>query len=198
MIYLECVFAGDSSGYIHLYDIRRTKQAVQLVGEDYTSCESICSIEYNLKRTNLIISQGRNPRTTMWSFKNKKLRNENVNFSTNQEVKSKVYATNDKSAFIKYQVYVTDRFLFKPILNSFKEISIHDLQTGKFLNEFSSPKWQPNSLCDASCVIGLYDDYNVLYSGSKNSIKLWNRKVVTDQEKERIEKIHQDNWSDSD
>lgn len=193
----ECLFAGDSSGYIHLYDIRRSKQAVQLVGEDYTSCEPICSMEYNPKKTNLIISQGCNPKTTMWSFKEKKLRNTNVNFSTNNEARgAQVYR--DQAGFIKYQVYVTDRFLFKPIINNFKEISIHDLHNGRFLNEFSSPNWQPNSLCNASCVLGLYSDYNVLYSGSKNSIKLWNRKVVTDQESELINRMHQDNWSDSD
>lgn len=194
----ECLFAGDSSGYIHLYDIRRSKQAVQLVGEDYTSCEAICSMEYNPRKTSLIISQGRDPRTTMWSFKEKKLRNTNVNFSTNNETRNPVNRSSDKAAFIKYQVYVTDRFLFKPIINNFKEISIHDLQTGRFLNEFSSPNWQPNSLCDATSVLGLYDDYNVLYSGSKNSIKLWNRKVVTDQENAMIDRMHQDQWSDSD
>lgn len=195
----ECLFAGDSSGYIHLYDIRRSKQAVQLVGEDYTSCETICSMEYNPKKTNLIISQGRDPKTTMWSFKEKKLRNTNVNFSMNTEARgAPPNRSRHMDAFIKYQVYVTDRFLFKPIINNFKEISIHDLHTGRFLNEFSSPNWQPNSLCDASSVLGLYDNYNVLYSGSKNSIKLWNRKVVTDQEKERINRMHQDNWSDDD
>ena len=192
----ECLFAGDSSGYIHLYDIRRSKQAVQLVGEDYTSCEAICSMEYNPKKTNLIISQGSDPKTTMWSFKEKKLRNMNVNFSNNSEARNPAHRAN--AVFIKYQVYVTDRFLFKPIINDFKEISIHDLHTGKFLNEFVTPNWQPNSLCDASSVIGLYDDYNVLYSGSRNSMKLWNRKVVTDQENEMINRIHRDNWSDSD
>lgn len=194
----ECLFAGDSSGYIHLYDIRSSKRAVQLVGEDYTSCDPICSMEYNPKKTNLIISQGRNPCTTMWSFKRKKLRNTNVNFSANRESRSKIYEDDDTSAFIKYQVYVTDRFLFKPIMNSFKEISVYDLHSGKNLNTFSTSDWQPNSLCEASCVIGLYDDYNALYSGSRNSLKIWNRKVVTDQEKEMINRIHQDNWSDSD
>ena len=194
----ECLFAGDSSGYLHLYDIRKAKQAIQLVGEDYTSCESICSMALNPKKTNLILSQGRNPKTTCWSFKNKKLRNTNVNFSTNIDSKSRVYYRDDKSAFIKYQIYVTDKFLFKPILNSFKEISVHDLSSGQNLNAFASSNWQPNSLCDASCVLGLYDNYNVLYSGSRNSIKLWNRKITTDQQKETIHKIQQDNWSDSD
>ena len=194
----ECLFAGDSSGYIHLYDIRRAKQAVQLVGEDYTSCEAICSMEYNPKKTSLIISQGRDPKTTMWSFKNKKLRNMNVNFSMNNDARNPAQRSSDEPSFIKYQVYVTDRFLFKPIVNNFKEISIHDLQTGRFLNEFSSPNWNPNSLCDASSVLGLFDDYNVLYSGSKNSIKLWNRKVVSDQEKAMINQMHQDDWSDDD
>lgn len=56
----ECFFAGDSSGYIHLYDIRRSKNALQIVGEDYTSCDSICSMDYNPKKTSLIISQGKN------------------------------------------------------------------------------------------------------------------------------------------
>ena len=134
--------------------------------------------------------------TTVWSYKNKKLRNTNVNFSLNKEDSRRSFE--DQSAFIRYQIHVTDHFLFKPFLNSFKEISVFELSTGKNLNTFETINWDLNSLCDASCVLGLYNDYNILYSGSKRKVKVWNRKIITDHDREMINRIHQDNWSDSD
>lgn len=131
----------------------------------------------------------------MWSFKHKKLRNTNVNFTVNRGSRN-TRNENDKSAFIKYQLYVTDRFLFKPILNNYKEITVFDLLTGKNLNTFATQDFEPSRLCDASCVLGLYDDYNILYSASRSSIKIWNRKVISDREREEINRFHQDDWSD--
>ena len=190
----DCLLVGDTSGYLHVFDIRRSRQSICLA--ECNTAESICAMQHTPDRHRILIGQGLVGRASLWTFKRKRLRNVNVNFSAGEGANLKVVHT--KSSFLKCQMHCTDNVLIRPVAGSYGEVKVQSLETGATLNTFVSPEWETNADGhNSTSVAALYDDFSVVYSGSRQTLRVWSPSVRTDQRQELLERVHADNWSDN-
>lgn len=190
----ECIFAGDSSGYIHIFDIRKPRKSLQTVGSDSTTCEQVVTLAFTPDNGNLISVHGINNRLTQWTFQKNRLVNTNINYPSfysraNIQKRPKMI-----SSFLKCQLYITDSLLFKPpISGSGSNVCIHNLKDGERIGSLTSPHWCPDDSTFTNCVNGLYHDYPILLVGGKRLLTVWGPFCKPDEVKHPL---HQDDWSD--
>ncbi|XP_053203857.1 uncharacterized protein LOC128388479 [Panonychus citri] len=195
----ECLFAGDSSGFIHIFDIRKPRQSLQSIGSDNTTCEPVVNLSFTCDNMNLITAHGAQSHLSQWTFKNRTLVNSNINYPFSYcrpTSKKKSSAINISTAFYKCQLYVTETLLFKPISvpNFGSEICVYDLKNGERLRTLSPTTWNPDNCMNVHCVTGFHRDYPVLISGSKRYIRVWGLENNKKDAEQRTNQYHEDDW----
>ncbi|XP_015787123.1 DNA excision repair protein ERCC-8 [Tetranychus urticae] len=193
----ECLFAGDSSGFIHIFDIRKPRKSLQSIGSDNTTCEPVVNLSFTCDNMNLITAHGIQSVLNQWTFKNRTLVNSNINypFPYCRVNKKKSAAAAISSAFLKCQLYVTESLLFKPICDGTfgGELCCYDLKNGERLRTLSPTTWNPDNCMNVHCVTGFHRDYPVLISGSRRFIRVWGLGGKKDDD-QKANQYHEDDW----
>lgn len=195
----DCLLVGDSAGYLHVFDVRRPRKALQTVGEEELGCtQQISCMQYTEDRMQLLVGQGYQGRPSLYEFRGKRLRNANVNFTGGQRFSTRsLMMQQAKSAFLKCQMHCSGGMLFRPVADGYGEVKVQSLRCGRTVNTFLSPDWQPTSVYNSTCVTGLWGDHPVVYSGSRSTVRVWAPLAKSDQLEQVLREAHADNWSDS-
>lgn len=188
----DVIFVGDSSGHLHLYDIRNRRHPLQIAHVEDTIGQPVTNMTWTPDGMRLLTTHGVFNKTTMWTFKNKKLINSDVHFEvplTRAPPKNKI------SPLIRCQIYTTDDFLFAPVPLGSRDIFMHSLTTGVLVKTFSSSEFGSSTTRRVNCVSGWGgESYPVIISGGRLHLRSWCTKIP----EEKKEQKDQDNWSDSD
>lgn len=188
----EALFAGDSSGCIHVYDIRSTRKAIQILSPDNHLFLAITCLQSTPYGMSLITSHGVHNFFTRWNFQSKSLVNSNVHFEMPARRKGKD-KKNTVSGLVRTQVFMTSDLLFSPVDQGAGDVLVHDLNTGARLRTLDSGVYTAAVGRKCNVVTGSKDQLPVLYSAGKCGIKVWSPKIDQD---ERHNPLHQDDWSD--
>ncbi|XP_074604304.1 uncharacterized protein LOC141857690 [Brevipalpus obovatus] len=197
----ECIFAGDSSGYIHVFDIRKPRKSLQTVVCEDTLCEPVVSLSFTCDSANLVSAHGLSNRLTQWTFRNKNLVNTNIHYAFPyvRPSKNKLAVSNIASSFLKCQLYLTETMVFKPIPQGVAgvkgEVCIYDLKNGERLRCLNPPVWNPENCLNVNCVTGFHHDYPIVVTGSKRFIRVWGLNPK-DEKTVATNKLYDDDWSD--
>lgn len=192
----ECIIAGDSSGYIHIFDIRKPRKSLQTVGSDSLTCKPVVYLGFTCDNANLISSHGLTTHLTQWTFRKRRLVNTNINYPSPVP---RISTKNRLKMRLEYQLYVTDNLIFKPAssvnVSQLGELVIHDLKNGERLGFLNPPTWTPDNCANINCVNGVFTDYPILLTGSKKLLMVWGCNN-SDNTSDGKHELHRDDWSD--
>ena len=213
----DCFFAGDTEGYIHIYDIRSSRNSMTRVHDDTRLCEPIVCLQFTTDCMSLLSLNAMRDKLNLWSLKNKSLQNSNTNFQLPQPSKPKTsrvpnrggardttrrqaYLKNPSLAsLIKPQVYVSHDLVFSsgPSNKTGTEIIVNDLNTGSMVKKLGSDTYNCNdNLIQVNSIIGLHPESLVVYSGGYNSFKVWSVAFYSENRDQELRHVHNDCWSD--
>lgn len=187
----DALFAGDSSGCLHLYDVRATRNAIQVLSPDNHIFQTITCLQLTPGGMSLVTSHGVHNYFTLWKFQSKKLVNSNVHFE--MPVKRKGKEKKLASGLVRTQVFMTSDLLFSPVASGSGDVMIHDLVNGARLRTLDSGVYSAVAGRKENVVTGSSDGFPVLYSAGQSGIRVWSPKI--DQEI-GCNPLHQDDWSD--
>lgn len=193
----EVLFAGDSSGCIHVYDIRSTRNAIQTMSPDNHIFQTITCLQQTPDAMSLMTSHGMCNFFTRWQFRKKRL----VDTGTHYEMPARRKSPQEKgkgrkdltSGLIRTQIFMTPDLLFSPVAQGAGDVYVHDLATGARIRTLDTGVYSIVGGRKENVVCGLRDRYPVLYSAGKSGIKVWRPKIDRDSE---CNPLHEDDWSD--
>lgn len=206
----EAVFVGDSSGYIHVFDIRNPRHAVLSTNCDTNLGQQIVCLQ-PAGDCEILSCHGFHQNMIKWSFKDKKLINTNVNFDTLRPLSNK-YRT---PSFLKTSMLVTEDLVFSPAPPGKGDILINDIHTGQLIKVLSTDTFHSSKDRRTNAVRGLCAGSSpVIFSGGKNNFKVWSHRfdqtacdhpmeegnewkdVAKKYQTKNSNPLHADDWSD--
>ena len=195
----DCLIAGDSSGILHVYDIRRPNRSVRVVGSDYTSCEPITCLQFTKDKTSLLTTHGLSNKLNLWHFMSSNLINSNINFEC-PLVRSKQSKRNLNTSYLRCQILATDEYVFAPSEHKQlgKDVISYSLTNGTKVHTLSTSKEGSFNTLGPNCVTGLDIGSPVIYSGGNKRLCVWSPKIESEENKKRLNQYYRDKWSDSD
>lgn len=195
----DCLIAGDSSGILHIYDIRRPNRSVRVAGSDYTSCEPITCLQFTKDNMSVLTTHGLSNKLNLWHFSASDLINSNINFEC-PLVRSKRSKRNLNMSYLRCQVFCTDDFVFAPSeLKQFgKDVISYSLTTGAKVHSLSTSKEGSFNTLGPNCVTGLDIGSHLVFSGGNKRFCVWSPKIESEDHKKRLNQFYRDKWSDSD
>lgn len=209
----EAIFVGDSSGFIHIFDIRNPRHPVISTSCDSTFGQPVVSLQQTTDLGQIISCHGFHQNMVKWTFQNKKLVNSNVNFDT-----LKPNSKSSTPSFLKTSLFVTDDLVFSPAPPGKGDILINDIHTGVMVKRLSTDTFHPSKNRRTNVVQGLCSGSSpLLFSGGRNNFKVWThafdqtacdepivegdqawKDVLIKPDKVTQNPLHADDWSDSD
>lgn len=194
----DCLFVGDTCGYVHVFDVRCTRKSVQVIEAETCLSEPVVCLSLTKNKMNLLTSHGQKNALNLWTLADGRFVNSMINFPTPAgtfKSAGAVSKSNAHPALLKCQTHVTDECVFNPVSDTTGRIGVYDLETGDVITFLSPSSF---NRVYTSCVNGL-DQRLVLYSGSRRYLRKWSiAAAVTDAEQRRLTQFYQDTWSDSD
>lgn len=193
----EGLIAGDSSGYLHIYDIRRPNRCVEVVGSEYTSCEPITCLTFSPNNMSVITCHGLSNKLNLWNFKNSKLINSGINFQC-PLIRTKQSKQNTNSSYFRCQIFATDEYVFTPNETKQwgKDVLSYEISTGMKAHSLSTSKVGTFGCSGPNCVNGLNTGSLVIYSAGNQRICAWTPKIDLNENKINLDKYQTDRWSD--
>ncbi len=194
----DCLICGDSSGYLHIYDIRRPNKCVAVVGSEHTSCEPITCLTLTRDKMSVLTCHGVSNKLNLWHFMRSNLINSNINFQC-PIVRSKQSKQNMNSSYIRCQIYATDEYVFTPSPQKQfgKDVLSYQISTGMKAHSLSTSKGGTFRSLGPNCVTGLDNSSLLIYSGGNKRLCAWTPKISSDENNKHLLKYQTDNWSDS-
>lgn len=191
----DALLLGDSAGFLHIYDLRRTKSSLQTM--EGISGQPIGTLQHMPDRHRLLVAHGHAGRPAVWTFRRKRLWLQPINLDSGSRPGNRQLGAG--GAYIHCQMAVTDRCLIRPITDPVGEVRVQSLTCGSILNTFVSPHWTPADGGQRStCTAALHRKHVTVYSGGKNGLKVWAPAIKSDDKDAILEQVHADAWSDSD
>lgn len=208
----EALIVGDSSGYLHIFDIRNPRHAVLSTHSDSSLGKPIVCLQH-VDDHQIITCHGFHQSMIKWTFQNKQLMNTHVNFDTLRPSGNK----SSSPSFLKTSILVTDDLVFSPAPPGKGDILINDINSGQILKRLSTETFFSAKQRRTNAVSGLCANSlsPVIFSGGKNNFKIWNhafdqtacdepmtsgnewKNVVKEHKIKTENPLHNDNWSDS-
>lgn len=169
----DVFFAGDTEGYIHVYDIRNARKSVTKAHDENHVCEPITCLHFTLDKMSLLSFNGYRDRLNLWCLKDKTVKNSDINFqiphakrrnavtaasrvpqassssSSSQRISRRHEAVTSKNlslaSLIKPQIFVTEDLIFSPGPSNKSGIDmiINDLSTGSLVKKLSGDVYMP-------------------------------------------------------
>lgn len=194
----DCLIAGDSSGFLHIYDIRRPNRSVRVIGSDYTACEPITCLQFTKDKMSVITTHGLSNKLNLWQFRGRDLINANINFEC-PLVRSKQSKRNLNTSYLRCQLFVTDDYIFGPSEQKQlgRDVISYDITNGTKVHSLSTSMEGTFNTLGPNCVTGLDMGSGVIYSGGNRRLCVWNPKIDSEEDKKRLNKYYSDRWSDS-
>jgi len=194
----DCLIAGDSCGYLHIYDIRRANSAVGVVGSDDMSYEAITCLQFTKDDMSVLTAKGRSNKLNSWHFMRSHLIRSDINFEC-PTVGTKQNKHNLNSSYLRCQLFVTDDYVFTPSEHRFmgNDIIGYDMTSGMKAHSLSTSREGTFNTLGPNCVTGLDNGSLVLYSGGHQRLSVWTPKIDVDNEDTALNKYYCDQWSDS-
>lgn len=194
----DCLIVGDSSGFLHIYDIRKPNRSVRVVGSDYTSCEPITCLQFTKDKMSVVTTHGLSNKLNLWHFSRSNLINSNINFEC-PLVRSKQSKHSLNTSYIRCQIFATDDYIFVPSeLKQFgRDVISYDINNGTKVHSLSTSREGSFHSSGPNCVTGLDTGSGVIYSGGNQRLCVWSPKIDSEEDKKRLKKYYSDQWSDS-
>ncbi|XP_054168094.1 DNA excision repair protein ERCC-8-like [Oppia nitens] len=191
----DCLIAGDSSGYLHIYDIRRPNKAVTVVGCDNVSYEPITCLQFTKNNMSLLTTKGRSNKLNLWHLMHCQLLPSDINFDC-PLVRSK--QSKQIVSFIKCQIFATDDYVFTPSEHKLlgNDVISYDITNGMIVHELNTTREGSFNTLGPNCVTGLDIGSLVLFSGGSKRLCVWTPNSESEDDIKR-DKYYTDRWSDS-
>lgn len=208
----EALFVSDSSGYLHVFDIRNPRHAVISAHSDSSLGKPIVCLQPVIDHQ-IITCHGFHQNMIKWTFQNKQLVNTHVNFDTLRPTTKK----SGTPSFLKTSILVTEDLVFSPAPPGKGDILINDINSGQIVKRLSTDSFFPSKQRRTNAISGLCanSSSSVIFTGGKNNFKVWNhtfdqtacdepiapgnewKNVVREHKTKTINPLHNDDWSDS-
>lgn len=208
----EALIVSDSSGYLHIFDIRNPRHAVISTHSDSSLGMPIVCLQH-ANDHQIITCHGFHQNMIKWTFQNKQLVNTHVNFDTLRPSHNK----SGTPSFLKTSILVTDCLVFSPAPPGKGDMLINDINSGKIVKRLSTDTFFPSKQRRTNAVNGLCANSPtpVIFTGGKNNFKVWNhtfdqtacdepfatgnewKNVVKELKIKTENPLHIDDWSDS-
>ena len=189
----EALFAGDSSGCIHVYDIRSTRAAIEILSPDNHIFQTVTCLQHTPDGMCLITSHGMFNFFTLWQFRSKRLVNSGVHFEMPVRRRGGNEKKRNISGLVRTQLFMTSDLMFSPVADGAGEVLVHDLVTGARLRTLDSGRYAAVAGRKENVVSGTRSELPILYSAGRCGIKVWGPKIDRESESNPL---HQDDWSD--
>ena len=187
----DVLFAGDSSGCLHVYDIRAPRKAVQVVSPDSHALQTVTCLQPTPCAMNLLSSHGLHSHFSLWTFRSKKLVRTSVHFE--MPIRRRQKQGLNVSGLVRTQVFMTCGLLFSPVAEGTGDVYVHDLRSGARLRSLDSNVYSANVGRKVNAVAGCGADAAILYSAGKSGIRVWCPRFASETQSNPL---HKDDWSD--
>lgn len=202
----EAIYVGDSSGYIHVFDIRSPRKAVTSISHNSSVGQPVVELTFTPDTMTLVSIHGLWNNINTWRLKDRKLKHLNVHFDmpcSRKRRTSKIPV----SGLIRCEAFINNDYIYTPVPEGSGDVYVNDINSGKFITEFMPEEFRPISARKVNSVVGLQSPYPEIYSAGKAFFRSWEMNRNFDDEKvvneynsstRTVRDEHRDNWSDSD
>lgn len=208
----EVIYAGDSSGYIHLFDIRSPRKALASTFHNSSIGQPVTELTCTPDGLTMVSIHGLWNKIHTWTLKEQTLKHLNVHFNvpcSKKGRKSKIPV----SGLLKCESFINNGFIYSPAPEGNGDVYVNDINTGQLVAEFIANEFRPIAARKVNSIVGLRTPYPIIYSGGKIYFRSWaiNCNQEDDEKSTNCKSnqfsivkttvdtdVHRDNWSDSD